>query len=109
MVFLTTICNNGLKNMSNILKRHEMSPIYKNPYKDWKELEARFKCGKAIDDINQSSIKTETEYWKNILKQIIALIQTINKQKLALTGKSDTLNSHDYGNFCDVQRKPILL
>lgn len=76
-----------------------MSPIHKKLYEDWKELEARFKCGKTIDDINQSNIKIETEYWKYILKRIIALILTISKQNLALRGKSDTLNTHDNGNF----------
>lgn len=99
MVSLATIGNSDWKNMSNILNRHEMSPIHKKSYEDWKELETRFKCGKTIDDINQSSIKNETEYWKNILKRIIALILTISKQNLALRGKSDTLNSHDNGNF----------
>uniref|UniRef100_A0A2S2PRM0 Zinc finger MYM-type protein 5 n=1 Tax=Schizaphis graminum TaxID=13262 RepID=A0A2S2PRM0_SCHGA len=99
MVSLATIGNNDWKNMSSILNRHEMSPIHKKLYEDWKELEARFKCGKTIDDINQSSIKIETEYWKNILKRIIALILTISKQNLALRGKSDILNTHDNGNF----------
>lgn len=83
MVSLATNGNNDWKNMSNILNRHKMSPIHKKSYEDWKELEGKLKSGKTIDDINQSNIKTETEYWKNILKRIIALIITISKQNLA--------------------------
>lgn len=96
---LATNGNNDWKNISNILKRHEKSPIHKKSYEDWKELEARFKSGKTIDDINQSNIKIETEHWKNVLKRIIALIKTISSQNLALRGKSDKLYSHNNGNF----------
>lgn len=96
---LATHGNRDWKNIGDILKNHENSPIHKNALLNWKELEIRVKMGKTIDDVNQVIIRAETDHWKAVINRIISLIKIMAGQNLPLRGDSDKLNTPHNGNF----------
>ncbi|XP_041852965.1 zinc finger MYM-type protein 1-like [Melanotaenia boesemani] len=111
-VFITTICIGDCKsyklvkeglsdwmNIGSLLKAHENSPDHTKHMVTWKELELRLRKGKTIDQVEMSLIEASRKHWREILRRLIAIIQSLAERNLGLRGTVDTLHSHNNGNF----------
>nr|XP_047335754.1 uncharacterized protein LOC124939314 [Impatiens glandulifera] len=65
----------------------------------WIELEIILQKKKTIDESVQVAINKEREHWKQILKRIIAVVQRIAKNNLALRGDCEKLYVENNGIF----------
>ncbi|XP_047328168.1 uncharacterized protein LOC124931684 [Impatiens glandulifera] len=65
----------------------------------WIELERRLQKKKTIDESVQVAINKEKEHWKQVLKRIIAVVQRIAKNNLALRGDCEKLYDENNGIF----------
>jgi len=98
----SALCNKGSndwKNMSAILANHEKSSDHLASFQAWKELELRLKKNKTVDENNLRLIRQEEKYWQQILERLIALIQVLGAQNLALRGTNEQLFTAGNGNF----------
>lgn len=69
----------------------------------WLNLKTGLACGKTIDSQTQAQIRAEEQRWRDILEQILAIIQFLATHNLALRGHVETLsNPNSSGNFLDL-------
>ncbi|XP_074801888.1 zinc finger MYM-type protein 1-like [Natator depressus] len=78
---------------------HEKAANHQRAFQRWKELEMRLRLKATIDDQHQEKIASESPYWQNVLKRIIAIVRMLATQNLALWGTSDQLYVLNNGNF----------
>ena len=86
-------------NIGSLLKAHENSPDHTKHMVTWKELELRLKKGKTIDQVEMSLIEASRKRWREVLRRLIAIIQSLAERNLGLRGTVDTLHSQNNGNF----------
>lgn len=60
-------------------------------FNKWKEMDNKLKVGKTIDEEHQQILNLERQYWQDILRRIIAVIQLCGSQMLPLRGTSDNV------------------
>ncbi|XP_042472386.1 zinc finger MYM-type protein 1-like [Zingiber officinale] len=87
------------KNISRCLSLHETSRDHIDCMTSWIELETRLRKKKTIDENMQVAINKEREHWKQVLKRIIAVVQRIAKNNLALRGDDEKLYVENNGIF----------
>lgn len=99
----SSFCNeNGFSSWRKLNPRisdHEKSPAHRSAFIEWKELERAFNKGGLIDDHLQRQINKEANTWKEILERIVATVQTLAQQNLALRGHHEYMNHSNPGNF----------
>lgn len=82
-----------------ILMDHETSPDHVKDLLAWKDLECRLIAGKTIDHTAKALLQAEQNRWREVLKRLISIIQSLPERNLALRGPADTINSPNNGNF----------
>ncbi|XP_047326811.1 zinc finger MYM-type protein 5-like [Impatiens glandulifera] len=87
------------KNISRCLNLHETSKDHIDCMTSWIELERRLQKKKTIDESVQVAINKEREQWKQVLKRIIAVVQRIAKNNLALRRDCENLYAENNGIF----------
>ena len=80
------------------VSEHESSPEHRKCYM-WKDLEARLKEDKTIDEDFHKAIRFEREKWRNILKVVVDTIMFCAKNNLALKDTSDKIGEPGSGFF----------
>lgn len=98
-ISFTTNGYNNWHNISEALSSHGKSPNHLQSQKKWVELSIRLESGSTIDENTQRILNTETRHWKNVIEQIIAIIQFLAQQCLPLRGDANKLFEHNNGNF----------
>jgi hypothetical protein len=53
----------------------------------------------TIDERNRSLLNVETRHWQAVLERLVAIIQFLCRQFLALGGSSDILHEENNGNY----------
>lgn len=81
------------------ISAHEKFEEHYKAFKQWKEFDSRLKIGKTIDAAHERIMQSEIEHWRDVLKRIIAVLQFLGSQSLALRGTSSTLYDRNNGNF----------
>ncbi|XP_042465720.1 zinc finger MYM-type protein 1-like [Zingiber officinale] len=87
------------KNISRCPSLHETNKDHIDCMTSWIELERRLRKKKTIDENIQVAINKEREHWKQVLKRIIAVVQRIAKNNLALRGDNEKLYVENNGIF----------
>jgi len=95
---LATECQNDWVNISAILKSHETSPDHVKHLLAWNDLECRLKAGKTIDHTAIALLQAEQNRWREVVKCLISIIQSLAERNLALRGSVDNINSPNNGN-----------
>ncbi|XP_073159992.1 zinc finger MYM-type protein 1-like [Lepidochelys kempii] len=90
------------KNLARNLACHEKAANHQRAFHRRKELEIRLRLTTTIDDQHQEKIASESLYWKNVLKRLIAIVRMLTTQNLALRGTSDQLYMPNNGNFLKI-------
>lgn len=73
------------------IQDHENSPAHRIAFMEWKSLERRLKQGSVIDNTLQQQILEQSRIWREVLERIIATIQTLAQQNLALRGHRESV------------------
>jgi hypothetical protein len=94
---LQTLYSKGTNHWKNIAKT--LSNGHINCFHEWKEIELRLNKNKTIDDETLWLMKQEEKHWKSVLERIIALVQVLGIQNLALQGKHEKLFTVCNENF----------
>lgn len=84
------------RNIFMAVKLHEQS---KNHIQSMCILTSRLSIANTIDTALKLEIQKECEYWRNVLKRIIATIKFLSAQGLAFRGSDENLNSPHRGNY----------
>lgn len=84
------------RNVSKIIKSHEVS---KNHMASMCTLAMRLSTAKTIDRGLKLEVEKEYEYWRKVLKRIIATIIFLSRQGLAFRGTDENINSQHSGNY----------
>lgn len=87
------------RHLSLTLKRHETSVSHNENIKAWINLNNTLKTNTAINQIQLRLLDVEKKHWYEVIERIIAIIQYLSRQCLALRGKSNKLFEHNNGNF----------
>ena len=74
------------------IQDHENSPAHRSAFLEWKELEHSLNKGQLIDDLLQKQMSKAAKTWKEILEWVIATVQTLAQQKLALRGHRQSID-----------------
>ncbi len=90
---------NDWKNATQVLKSHENSPEHQQNMKAWKELEICLENYQAIDSQSMALTDTERRRWREVVKRIVAVIQSLAERNMALRGSTDSLFHPNKGNF----------
>ncbi|XP_074974011.1 zinc finger MYM-type protein 1-like [Caretta caretta] len=90
------------KNLSRNLACHEKAANHQRAFHRWKELEMRRRLKATTEDQHQEKIASESLYWQNVLKRLIAIVRMLATQNLALCGISDQLYVPNNGNFLKI-------
>lgn len=96
---LGTNGSNDWRHGATILKKHETSNSHLKSHQTWIKLSSRLKASKPIDQVNQRLIKSEKQYWNDILQRVVSLVQLLGLQNFAFRDSSDQLYQHNNGNF----------
>lgn len=82
------------------IQNHETSAAHRSAFMEWKELERSLNKGPAIDSHLQRQVCEAAKIWKEILERVIATVQTLAQQNLALRGHRESItDSANPGNF----------
>lgn len=84
------------KHISNLLMEHENSLQHRQCMINYV---ARMKTTGRIDSELLSQYNTEVNYWKNVLKRIVAVVKFLASRGLAFRGDNETLGSQNNGNY----------
>ncbi|KAI3811621.1 hypothetical protein L1987_21347 [Smallanthus sonchifolius] len=87
------------KHVSDRLKEHEVSFDHLKNVNQWFEMRQRLDCNETIDKLAYEQYKKETDYWKQVIFRIIALVQFLAKHGLAFRGSNQKLYQKSNGNF----------
>lgn len=60
---------------------------------------ARSKIVGRMDIDLLSQYKTEIDYWKSVLKRIVAVVKFLGSRRLAFHGDNQTFGSQNNGNY----------
>lgn len=90
------------RNISRSLKAHETSENHMQCFQKWKEMDKRLKVEQTIDREQQRILNLQRQYWRDVMKRIIAVIQLCATQMLPLRGASDKVFQPDNGNFLKI-------
>ncbi|EMP25310.1 Zinc finger MYM-type protein 1 [Chelonia mydas] len=90
------------KNLARNLACHEKAANHQRAFHRWKELEMGLRLKATIDDQHQEKIASESLYWQNVLKRLIAIVRVLATQNLALHGTSDQLYVPNNRNFLKI-------
>lgn len=81
---------------------HENSPAHRVAFLEWKDLERALQKGTVIDDRLQQQVLEQSRIWRVVLERVIATVQTLAQQNLALRGHRESIVDDDNcrpGNF----------
>ncbi|XP_048513422.1 zinc finger MYM-type protein 5-like [Athalia rosae] len=81
------------------ISAHEKFHEHYKAFQQWKEFDSRLKIGRTIDAEHQRVMENEIKHWREVLKRIIAVLQFLGSQSLALRGTTSTLYDRHNGNF----------
>ncbi|XP_046745549.1 zinc finger MYM-type protein 1-like [Diprion similis] len=81
------------------ISTHEKSGEHCEAFKQWKEFSSRLRLHQTIDAEHERMMGVEKNYWHEVLKRIIAILQFLAGQSLALRGSSSKLYDCNDGNF----------
>lgn len=84
------------KHISNLLMEHENSLQHRQFMMNYV---ARMKTAGRIDSELLSQYNTEINYWKNVLRRIVAVVKFLASRGLAFRGDNETLGSQNNGNY----------
>ncbi|KAI3744343.1 hypothetical protein L1987_57422 [Smallanthus sonchifolius] len=87
------------KHVSDRLKEHEVSFDHLKNVNQWFEMRQRLDCNETIDKLAYEQYKKETDYWKQVIFRIIALVKFLAKHGLAFRGSNEKLYQKSNGNF----------
>jgi len=59
----------------------------------------RGKVAQRIDSALILQIEGEKNYWKNVLRRVVAVVKTLSSRGLAFRGKTDKFDCNQNGNF----------
>lgn len=65
----------------------------------WKELEIRLEKRQTIDQVEMMRLEAERNRWRDVLKRLVAIIQSLAERNMGLRGTSDALYDPNNGNF----------
>jgi len=89
----------GFSNWKHAEKRitsHENSQAHKTNVLTMKD---RGKVAQRIDSALILQIEGENNYWKNVLRRVVAVVKTLFSRGLAFRGKTDKFGCNQNGNF----------
>ncbi|XP_035834226.1 uncharacterized protein LOC110882727 [Helianthus annuus] len=81
------------------VREHEVSLDHLINMKKWFDLHKRLKSDSTIDKFQHEQFKKETDYCKQVLFRIIALVKFPAKHNLAFRGNKEKLYEKGNGNF----------
>ncbi|KAF0749946.1 zinc finger MYM-type protein 1-like [Aphis craccivora] len=84
------------RNINKIVKQHEISKEYTNCQIVF--LRRSNNIGRIDSDLC-IQINNEIDYWKNVLKQVIAVIKKLGNRGLPFRGSVEKFGSQNNGNF----------
>ncbi|KAL4127199.1 hypothetical protein QTP88_011396 [Uroleucon formosanum] len=87
---------NDWKNINQILSSHENS---KDHHICQKAMLDRSRGNARVDNTLCSQIDTEIQYWKNVLKRVLAVIKKLSSRGLAFRGHDERFGSSHNGNY----------
>lgn len=87
---------NDWRNVKTALESHENSQEHLESRQTFL---ARSKVHGKIDTVLQVQIQEEINYWRNVLKRVIAVIKKLGSRGLAFRGKEERFGSNKNGNF----------
>lgn len=90
---------NDWKNCADILKNHECSPEHNRHMASWKDLEFRLEKRQTIDQVQMRCLEDERNRWREVLKRLVAIIQSLAERNMGLRGTTDALYDPNNGNF----------
>lgn len=82
----STVGFSDWKHAEKRITSHENSPIHKNNVLTMRD---RAIVSQRIDSALISQIEGEKNYWKNVLKRVVAVVKTLSSRGLAFRGKTD--------------------
>lgn len=83
-------------NAHQILSRHDNSPEH---FACEKALFKRCRTENRIDNQLCHQIRNEIDYWKNVLRRVVAVIQKLSSRGLAFRGSDEKFGSVHNGNY----------
>ncbi|XP_046737114.1 zinc finger MYM-type protein 1-like [Diprion similis] len=87
---------NDWKHINNLILEHENSLAHRQSMMTYI---ARSKIIGRVDVDLLSQYKTEVDYWKSVLKRIVAVIKFLASRGLAFRGDNETFGSQNNGNY----------
>ena len=81
---------------------HENSPTHEEAFLAWKDLKQRQKAGRLLNQELHYQIRSETDKWRYILKQVLDVIHLLSRQNLPFRGHIGNTDSDNKGNFLEV-------
>lgn len=91
-----TMGYSDLSNVSQRVKEHEESCAHKTNVITYLN---RCKVTKLVDDSLKNQIETKINYWRNVLKRVICVIQAWASRGLVFRGKDEKFGSQHNGNY----------
>lgn len=88
--------SNDWKNINQILSSHENS---KDHHICQKAMLDRSRANARVDNTLCSQIDAEIQYWKNVLKRVLAVIKKLSSRGLAFRGHDERFGSTHNGNY----------
>ncbi|XP_022163997.1 uncharacterized protein LOC111029339 [Myzus persicae] len=92
----STVGFSDWKHAEKRITSHENSQTHKTNVLTMKD---RGKVVQRIDSALISQIEKEKNYWKNVLRRVVAVVKTLSSRGLAFRGKTDKFGCNQNGNF----------
>lgn len=92
----STVGFSDWKHAEKRITSHENSQTHKTNVLTMKD---RGKVAQRIDSALILQIEGEKNYWKNVLRRVVAVVKTLSSRGLAFRGKTDKFGCNQNGNF----------
>lgn len=90
---------NDWKHSSRAIKFHEHSKVHQTNYLSFRR---RAKQLESIEDSFKSSVETEMDYWRDILKRIVSVVKFLGSRGLPFRGSNQIIGSNQNGNYLGI-------
>ena len=91
--------NTKWKKLWERLPIHERSPVHKDCYMSWRELQTRLNFNAGVDKMVEEGILSEIEQWKRLLRRILDVTMFLRERGLVIRGSSLRIGDVDNGNL----------
>ena len=84
------------KHASERIPEHERGILHRNAMLTWV---SRQQTSGIIDSQLSNQFESERQYWRNVLRRLVAVIKFISERRLALRGANEVFASSQNGNY----------